>query len=230
MKTTLVLILTISFVIGCGGGPKWIAPETDSQTAAQLTESTRTGLERSSGVVAPTIEIPDFILSFETEYKIRTDHPDSVHDRVEEIAVKYGGVVMESHDNRTLIRVRAGRQEEAENEIEQLGEVTDRRMIGRDLTETHYDLDSRLAHAVKARAKYLEQLELAETPEEIREIENELGRLSKIIDAINGRIRKLERVVKYAAITVKTHRGVKPGLLVEGLGYVFHAAKSLFIR
>lgn len=227
MKTTLVLsiILSLSTLTGCGSSKNWNArlqPETNSTSSS--------GPAAFSGITVPAIDLPDFVISYETGYKIRTKHADSVHTRVEQIARKYGGVVLEATADRTRIRVLAEHQEEAENDVEQLGEVTDRRMIGRDLTDTQYDVESRLAQALKVREKYLEQLERADSPVQVMSLEKEIERLNGVIDSLRGKINKLDRVVRYAGITVDTYRGVKPGHLVAAAGWVFNQAKSLFVR
>ncbi|UCG61794.1 MAG: DUF4349 domain-containing protein [Candidatus Zixiibacteriota bacterium] len=172
----------------------------------------------------------DRSMIYHAYFRISTAHPDSVHLAVTEMALNMGGFVLESGTDQTVIRVPAAKLDEATARVEHLGKVVDKKVIGEDVTDQHYDFKIRLENAKKSRVRYLELLEKAINVEDILKIERELDRLNNEIDYLQGKLNRMEHMIEYVKMTVRTSPGPRPG----PVGWVFYqaylGAKWLFVR
>lgn len=87
-------------------------------------------------------------------------------------------------------------------ELELLGRVQTKHLSGEDVTEEYIDLQARLNNSRRQELRLLEILELAETVEEVLEVERELARVRGEIEQMTGRLTYLENRVELATITV----------------------------
>ncbi len=87
-------------------------------------------------------------------------------------------------------------------ELELLGRVQTKHLSGEDITEEYIDLQARLNNSRRQELRLLEILELAETVEEVLEVERELARVRSEIEQMTGRLTYLENRVELATITV----------------------------
>ncbi len=158
------------------------------------------------------------------------ENPDSAGRQMGRIAEKYNGYINEIGTTRTVIRVESGQLDAAIAEIEALGKLRSKNIVGQDVTEEYQDYNIRLENAEKARSRYLELLDKAETVEEILKVEKELERLNETIDLLKGRMARLDHLEAFSTISVELRERKKPGLMgYIGLG-VYHAVKWLFVR
>lgn len=162
--------------------------------------------------------------------QIRTLYPDSVHKRVIAIAAGAGGYVVESADGATTIRIPSGGYHSVLEQIELLGEVIDRQIQGRDVTEEYHDLGTRLDNAEKTRQRYLALLDQATTLDQMMKVERELERINARIESLKGQIERMSHLVAMATITVRTKEGIKPGPLGWVFAKAFEGVKWLFVR
>ena len=150
--------------------------------------------------------------------------------QIADIAEKYGGYVNEMGTYQATIRVESGQLDAAIADLATLGKLARKNIVGQDVTEAYQDYQIRLENAQKARDRYLELLNKAETVEEILKVERELERLNETIDLLKGKMARIEHLEAYSTITVALRERKKPGLLgYIGLG-VYHAVKWLFVR
>ncbi|MCB0613493.1 MAG: DUF4349 domain-containing protein [Phaeodactylibacter sp.] len=155
---------------------------------------------------------------------------DSAGQQIADIAEKYGGYVNEMGTYQATIRVESGQLNAAIADLATLGKLARKNIVGQDVTEAYQDYQIRLENAQKARDRYLELLNKAETVEEILKVERELERLNETIDLLKGKMARIEHLEAYSTITVALRERKKPGLLgYIGLG-VYHAVKWLFVR
>ncbi len=90
-------------------------------------------------------------------------------------------------------------------DLETLGVVTSQHISGEDVTEEYIDLQARLNNSERQEQRLLEILELAETVEEILEVERELERVRGEIEQMTGRITYLENRIELATISVSLY-------------------------
>ena len=162
-------------------------------------------------------------------------NPDSANVRFQSVAKRYGGYAQELGTTRAVIRVESDRLEEAITSLAGVGELTDRRLSGKDVTDEYLDLEIRLENAQKSRDRYLELLEQAENVEAALKVERELERLNGQIDLYKGRMKRLTHLSNFATITIRIQEKVetdepKPGILgYIGIG-LYRGVKWLFVR
>ncbi|MCB0586307.1 MAG: DUF4349 domain-containing protein [Phaeodactylibacter sp.] len=161
---------------------------------------------------------------------LSVENPDSANQQIAKVAEKYKGYINEMGATRTVIRVESEQLNAAITEIAALGRLQRKNLKGQDVTETFLDYQIRLENAEKARGRYLELLNKAETVEEILKVERELERLNETIDLLKGKMARIEHLEAFSTITVAFQKRKKPGLLgYVGLG-MYHAVKWLFVR
>jgi len=158
------------------------------------------------------------------------EQPDSTNKQIEGIVEQLDGYVSEMGTYRTVVRVESDQLDSALEAIKSLGKIRSQSKSGQDVTEDYLDYQIRLDNALKARERYLELLEKAETVEAALQVEKELERLNETIDLLKGRMSRIDHLATYATITINLRERKKPGVLgYVGLG-VYHAVKWLFVR
>lgn len=161
---------------------------------------------------------------------LAVEHPDSAGQQVGRIAEQYNGYINEIGTYRAVIRVESEQLDAAIADITALGKLRHKNIVGQDVTEEYQDYHIRLENAERARNRYLELLNKAETVEEILKVEKELERLNETIDLLKGRMARLDHLEAFSTINVEWRERKKPGLLgYIGLG-AYHAVKWLFVR
>lgn len=90
-------------------------------------------------------------------------------------------------------------------EIERIGDVKTKRITGEDVTEEYIDLQARINNSVRQEQRLLEILEIANTTEEVLEVEREIWRVRGEIEWLTGRIIYLENRVELATISISLY-------------------------
>jgi cell division protein ZapA (FtsZ GTPase activity inhibitor) len=156
--------------------------------------------------------------------------PDSANTQIAKLTEQFGGYVSEMGTYRTVIRVESQQLEAALEAIAGLGKVQSQSKQGADVTENYLDYQIRLDNALKARTRYLEQLQKAETVEAALKVEKELERLNETIDLLKGQMNRIDHLASFATITIQLKEKKKPGVLgYIGIG-LYESVKWLFVR
>ncbi len=223
MKKVLIILMMGATILGCGSyGP---GPGYEFSDAGL-----KAGPSPQSQLSSASQPITDERLIVSTaDYKIKSLNPDSIHARVIDLAYSLGGYVLLAEEGKTSIRIPAVGFKSAVDEIEKIGEIIDKHVAGKDVTEEFKDLEIRLDNAEQTRKRYLQLLEKANTIDDILKLERELERFNNEIELLKGKIERLSHLVQYATVTVQTAKEVRPG----PIGYVFYGLyegiKWLFI-
>jgi DNA repair exonuclease SbcCD ATPase subunit len=214
----MVLIGVASLiVIGCSSGMQPF-PVTDA------------GGQKFRDRVQYDTEVDERLIVSSADLEVKTDQSDTLHNRVIRLADKYGGYVLSSGGNETSIRIPSTGFNSAIEDIEKMGEIIEKKITGKDVTEQYSDLETRLDNAEKTRQRYLALLDKAKNMDEILRLEKELERLNSQIEMLKGRIERLSHLVQYSTITVKSFKEVHPGPVAYALYQVFSGVKWLFVR
>lgn len=167
---------------------------------------------------------------FDAYLSMIVDIPDTANVHVQNVAKKYEGYVSQLGTYRSVIRVKSDKLDLAISEIEELGKVESKSITGQDVTDEYLDYEIRLENAEKARLRYLELLEKAEDVKSALLVEKELERLNGTIDALTGKMNRIDHLAEYSTITITLKERKKPGVLgYIGLG-LYHSVKWLFVR
>ena len=236
MKTVFLTLLFGIVLAGCGGNEVYresVAGEFVYEKERSWDQGIEITVRDDSDISAVrelSREQTDRTMIYHAYFQIGSLYPDSVHEAVAHMAQEMEGFILERTKEQTVIRVPAARLDEANVSIEQLGKVLDKRIIGEDVTDQHYDLKIRLENSLKSRERYLALLEKAVSVGDILKIERELDRLNKEIDQLKGKLNRMSHMVEYVKITVRTSPGTRPGPVGWVFYQMYQGAKWLFVR
>jgi hypothetical protein len=201
MKQVILILLAVTISVGaCGMKPRPPFPESPSFANIHETENDDDNPQQGDRLVVADAAI-----------EIQSVEPDSVHARVIDMAFQYDGYVLNAGGEASSIRIPAENFREAIRQVEKLGKVTSEKITGQDVTDNFEDLEVRLNNAEKTRQRYLALLDQANSINEILTLERELERLNKEIELYKGKIGRLQHLVEYCTITVKTTQEIRPG-------------------
>ncbi|WP_455364925.1 DUF4349 domain-containing protein [[Eubacterium] cellulosolvens] len=110
-------------------------------------------------------------------------------------------------------------------DIEGYGKVIDERTSSEDVTEQYIDVKARLENLQRQEKRLYEILDMAQTVEEILNVEKELERIRGQIESFQGQVNYLERSVAMSVITIHLIEPPQP-LATPGLewGKTFETA------
>jgi hypothetical protein len=143
--------------------------------------------------------------------EIEVEDFETASEEVEKVASDLGGFISESHSSVTdagrrrgsiTLRVPDASFQAAISRLESLGEVKEKGITGRDVTEEYIDLEARLGNYRRQEGRYLEILEKAETVEDVLQVEAQLERVRGEIERLEGRMRYLKDRIDLATVTV----------------------------
>ncbi|HVE87188.1 MAG TPA: DUF4349 domain-containing protein [Myxococcales bacterium] len=159
---------------------------------------------------------------------LREDPTSGVRE-AEAIATRMGGYASASSMEATTLMVPAPKLEEALGALAKLGQVEQRDVRARDVTEARADLELRLANFRKSRERYLEILSRATTVPETLAVEKELERITLEIERLEAALQQMNQLVQLATVDVQFAKPVRPGPVGWVLYGVFSAVKWLFV-
>ncbi len=137
---------------------------------------------------------------------LKVEDVDDSLDAIKLIAVLHGGYIsgVNTRDERgsVTIRVPQSRFHDAITDLEELGEVTTRDLMGDDVTEEYVDLEAQLVSLRHQETRLFEIMEMGTTVDSVLKVERELERVRNRIESILGRINFLDNRVDLSTITV----------------------------
>lgn len=116
------------------------------------------------------------------------------------LTTELGGWVQQSTSNSAILRIPVQHFQTVLTELETLGDVSYKNVVGTDVSEEFLDLQLRLKNALVLRDRYVELLTKAKNVEESLLIEKELGRITEEIERMKGRIKFLRDHAAFSTI------------------------------
>lgn len=161
--------------------------------------------------------------------EIEREDPRSGPPRAVELAKAHGGHAQLVTGESATVRVPEERLDSFLAQVPTLGKVASQRISAEDVTEARRDLKVRLETLERARQRYLQLLEKAQSVAEAVMVEKELERVTAEHEALKARLEALQGAVSLATVELSFQRPVRPG----PLGWVFYGLaqglKWLFI-
>ncbi len=136
---------------------------------------------------------------------------DEVLVTARELNKKHGGWVQQSTSNSLTMRIPVAKFDTFVAELEALGMVSYKNVVGTDVTEEFFDLEIRMKNAQQLRERYIELLKDAKTVEASLAIEKELARLTGDIERMKGRMRFLRDRAAFSTVTLTLEKR-QPGV------------------
>lgn len=139
-------------------------------------------------------------LSFEVE------NLDTTDTLVAEWAEKYGGYVFSSGSNPTnawyTVKIPSTNFDDAMNAVGNIGAVKSRAVSTEDVSDSYYDLKTRLETRKIMRDRLSEYLERAENIDNLLKIESELNSVISDIEYMEGSMKRLNGRIDYSTINI----------------------------
>lgn len=175
--------------------------EVDGSTDAEIPESTQKIIQN----LYLTIEVEDV----ETSYQTLLDKAVSLGGY--EFSRNYSS----SGDYQSLsavIKVPADRLSDFSKDAKTIGSILNNELTSEDISESYYDVQTRLTTMEKTLEKYYEFLDQAKTLEEQLTITQQIDQLTYEIEALKGKIAKWDNQVNYATVTLHMYEYDDPSL------------------
>jgi hypothetical protein len=128
---------------------------------------------------------------------------DKALDRVEAIAKKAGGYLVNRNATTIVVRVPAGGFDDNLKEVLALGDVLQRDIKVEDVTAKVRDLEVRLKNAEAVRKRLTELLAGATKTDDALAVERELARVTEDIERMKGQLRLFSELIAFSTITVR---------------------------
>lgn len=216
--------------------PAFVSPDTEEADVMyeETAESAR-GFELfPSGEKAGAPQEPKIIKTSYIYLEVKSFH--TAADEVGAIARKYSGYVSDSsvqdYEGRktgyVIIRIPQTAFEDVIKEIEQIGTLKEENVSLEDVTEQYIDVEARLENFKRQEQRYLEILDIAETVEDILEVEQQLERIRGNIESLQGQLNYLDNRIDLSTIHVQL---AEPEEVVHdpGIGGAFSSAVDAFL-
>lgn len=127
-------------------------------------------------------------------------------DAVAAWVLKYNGYVSNSNQYSNssyfVVRIPAELFDDAMNSFAGLGKVQSRSVQADDVTDSYYDLKTRLETKKLLREKYNQYLKKAENVKDLMEIERNLNDVISEIESMEGRLKLLTNQIDYSTINI----------------------------
>ncbi len=189
------------------------APPSDSGAAQRVAQvpggpvTTTPGNNTPNNNAQPQAPAPAPMLIYTGDVDLQTarDQVTPTIDRVIEAATAMGGYLLRRTDTSVQVRVPSARFREGLRRVEDFGEVLHRSVSAQDVSEEFHDMEVRLQNLRAVRRRLEEFLTRAGSMAEALQVERELERITREIDAIEGRMRFLSARVAFSLLTVNVH-------------------------
>jgi hypothetical protein len=223
------------FLTGCASAPP-PAPEVPTESQNLLDQKEMSHQRLSQSIVSELLPVADSssggdsarVISSSAALRLETGNPDSVHARTIAYAYDHNGFVLQSDKEQTVIRIPAREFHGALSELELLGKLIEKKISTDDVTNQFFDLQTRLANALKTRERYLDLLLRANSISEVLRVEQELERINRQIETYKGQLSRLGHLTLLSTVSVSTRQKSKPGPIsrvfaaaVRGVGWLF---------
>jgi hypothetical protein len=168
----------------------------------------------AGGVVSPNA-VPARKLIKTSKLTLKVKDCGQVQTDIQGIVAKFNGIIIDSQLNQSsqflkngtiIFKIPPKDLEAALADVKKLGEVEFESVTGEDVTEQYVDSQARLKNFVQVKERLNKILnERAREVKDILDIEREMARVGGEIEALEGRIKYLDRQVDLSTVTVYFH-------------------------
>ncbi|MDP3215491.1 MAG: DUF4349 domain-containing protein, partial [Deltaproteobacteria bacterium] len=153
-------------------------------------------------VAEATAPAPMLIYTAAVDLSVRRAEITATLDRVVDLAYAMGGYLVQRTDAQVQVRVPSSRFREGVRRVEELADVLHRTINAQDVSEEFNDLEVRLANLRAVRRRLEEFMARAANITEALRVEQELERVTREMDRIEGRMRFLRARATFSLVTV----------------------------
>jgi hypothetical protein len=164
------------------------------------------------------------MVHYDAWVEMSAPRPREVVDLAVDLVVGFGGYSEVASDDRAVLRVPVDKFEEAWKGVQALGDVSDRSVTARDVTDAFTDVDLRLRTSRAARDRLVALLALAKDEQQQIALLRQIQRLTEEIDVLDSQMRTLASLASFSRIALHVS-GVQswdntPALTLDGFGWL----------
>ncbi len=185
-------------------------PASDNRVAYEYS-----GDEISAGEIASDLSLSERKTITNVDIYLEVDNASKTVENIIAMATAADGYVSSSsvydssyddtprQEGYITVRIPSGNYTAFLKDVENLGDVSSKSIIGTDVTEEYIDLEARLSNLQKQEKRLTEILNMSTTVEEVLSVEQELERVRGEIDSLTGRLQYLDNRIDFATINIR---------------------------
>ncbi|MCK8825305.1 DUF4349 domain-containing protein [Fuchsiella alkaliacetigena] len=235
----IALLLGLLFLTACqDSAVDTVSYQRDISRTEQIEAPVGRGDFTKDSITAQTLENVERKIIRRASLRLERRDWEDISREINTLVEAYEGYISNSrqwqdHNNRKFLnytlQIPQDKFSSALEDLKELGELKDKQINSQDITEEYLDLEMRLENFKHQEKRYQELLEKAESVEDILKIENELNRVRREIESIEGRMRYYDTKVELS--TIDLHISQPAAIAGPGLGFAdsFKEAVSNFI-
>lgn len=234
-QSTVYLCFLLCLVLAlCGCGAKGTAGTADSAVAQSVPqengalmvteESTAAEMDMGSADSAGTLqqEQPQKLIQ-EIYANVVCENPSKALEQVLSEARSMGGYLLSSHDNyddednsgyaSIQIRLPVGQDAQFKVFLEQLGDLSSYNSQSYDVTNTYYDLQTRIEQGKQELEQLNALLASCKSVEEVLAVRAQISTVQSDVESMQGEFKRLSELTSYDTISIdlEPHRNMVPG-------------------
>ena len=222
----LIVLLAVA-AAGCG------ASKSQELSGSARNQAGSADTSPSAGTAVEAVSLDRKIIR-NANLDLRVADVPQTMERIAALCAENGGYTVNSHISRDEQRFSARLSIKVPEEkldgitasISQLGEVTDKVISARDVTEEYYDAEARLKVLQAKEERLLGLMEKANNISDIISIENELGKTRGELEVLAGRLQLLNNSIDYSLIEIELVQAL-PGAVQAPQGTLGKALRGL---
>ncbi len=166
------------------------------------------------------------LVHYEGSIKLIANQPNKTIEQAVEWVRAAGGYVETLYGNQVVLQIPAARFRGLYDQILGLGDVADKSLSARDVTEEFLDVDMRLTQAKATRDRLLALIQKTSDSKEKLRLLHEVERLSTDIESLESQMARLRTLVDYSrlTLTVEGRKAFAPRAVQEPQGFHWIAA------
>lgn len=137
------------------------------------------------------------------DFQISTTDIDSSVERLTVAVTGLGGYLQSRKNARVVVRIPSGRFQTLVARLDELGTVTSRSIETDDVTDQYRDLGLRLGVLTTSSDRLMALLKQASSVDELLKLEAQLSKVTLEIEALKGRLKRLDSEISYSTIAVQ---------------------------
>ncbi|MCP4745807.1 MAG: DUF4349 domain-containing protein [Desulfobacteraceae bacterium] len=144
--------------------------------------------------------------------KLRTSRPRDLLDKAAGMVKQRGGFIEHMSAERAVFRVPVNRFSETFSELSTLGDILEKKVTSKDITDDYMDVDLRLKIARATYKQLMTLLGKAKTEKEKLKILKQIERVSETIEYLESRREYFKSLARYSRLTIEvTQNSAGPG-------------------
>lgn len=143
------------------------------------------------------------LLIYTAHLHLSVDSAEQTLAAIERMTREAGGYLLSQTSTTIAVRIPAARFSPSLDAFIKLGDLLDRNVSARDVTEQFRDLETRLDNARAVRERLAALLARAHDVEDALRVERELARVTEQIELMEGQLKRLRELIAFSTIHVR---------------------------